>query len=1484
MEKAKRIKHAVNTAVWTLIGSYLLLMASLQMPAVQRFIGNRIEHALSERLGTDVEVGRVSLGFLNRLVIDDVVIKDQQQKKMLTAARLSAKMDIIELMRGNIDISSAQVFGLNATLYKKDAASKTNFQFALDSLKSKDTDGEKRLRLHVNSLVVRHGNIRYDQLDAPRAAGVFNPKHLHVKDLSAHLMLDQLTDDSLSLKVKRLAFAEQAGLEVRNMVFRLNATKKRADIQKLEVELPRSRISIPRLIASSLSTQPAFEGEISPSEITTDDIKPLVRQYINTQALPDRLAFSAAVKGDKEHFSIERVAIDSNDGELVLRGKGYASHLSTNPRWYADIRQLSVNERLLREFIPSTIPPTSALGQIRYEGEAGNGNGHDLFLDGHLQTDIGKASTQLRLTGDQLRAKVSSDGINLQELLRDRRFGTLVTDMEVEGNIKQEAFQLKGEVARFDYEGNTYRNIGVDGMFKKQAFTGKLSLNDENGTAHVDGTVDFSSKVPQADLTASVRNFNAGLLHLNKKQHSPSRVSFDTKVSLQGKALNQLSGNLELRNFTLQSAEDTYHLEELTVASHSERGRQRIEAHSDFGDVRIEGNYDYSTLPHSLVHIIKDKLPTLPGLSAAGKATANQLTIDASVRKTDWLKTFLGVDLQLNGTMTVSGTLDDEHKTINLTCSAPELTYNDNLYRQTAVDLRTIDGTLRMEGFTKRLMNSGNFFDLALAAEANDNRLKADFTLDNHDAQRHLKGMIATETQFFRNEAGQPTAHTIIHPSTLSVNEATWDVEPSDIVYSNKHLIIDHFAVQSGNQHVIVSGIASQNAEDAIAIDMQNVDIGFLSDILDVKDVYFGGSASGKATVTSVFGNTTADAALTIDDFTYVDGRLGTLRVAADWNKTNNTIQINGVADDGALAQTLITGNIALTESELSLNCDLNNTRIEFLETYLDGVMHEIDARAKGRLRIFGPLENINLEGEVVANGDVGIKSLHTKYTLHNDTIRLLPDHLIFRADSVYDKNKHWAVVNGDIYHTCLKDFIYDIHIEADDVLAFDVKDFGDDTFCGTIYATGTCHVSNQTNEVVLDIEATPQKNSIIKYNADGPNAVNKQEFINWRDVTERKHSLYETVAIPREKEGTASGSAPPTYSTPGNLHLNFLINTTPDLTLRLIMNEESGDYIDLHGSGVLRATYFNKGGFDLFGNYTVSHGVYKMTIQNVIKKDFNFQEGGTIAFGGDPYDAALNLQASHTVNGVSLSDLSIGRSFSSNNIRVNCLMNITGTPSAPKADFDIQLPTVSSDAQQMVRSLINSEEELNQQVIYLLTIGRFYAQGANNANQSGATQSQASLAMQSLLSGTLSQQINTLLGSVVNNNNWNFGANISTGAEGWNNAEYEGILSGRLLNNRLLINGHFGYRDNANATTSFIGDFDLQYLLTPNGNLSVKMYNQTNDRYFTRSSLNTQGVGLIIKKDFNNFRDLFGRKKKKASQTPRDTIPSVPSDSIKHE
>ena len=55
-----------------------------------------------------------------------------------------------------------------------------------------------------------------------------------------------------------------------------------------------------------------------------------------------------------------------------------------------------------------------------------------------------------------------------------------------------------------------------------------------------------------------------------------------------------------------------------------------------------------------------------------------------------------------------------------------------------------------------------------------------------------------------------------------------------------------------------------------------------------------------------------------------------------------------------------------------------------------------------------------------------------------------------------------------------------------------------------------------------------------------------------------------------------------------------------------------------------------------------------------------------------------------------------------------------------------------------------------------------------------------------------------------------------------------------------------------------------VKRLLPSTAFIALKVYNQTNDRYFTKSSLNTQGLGIIMKKDFNGLRDLFTSKKRK--------------------
>ncbi|MFQ9809348.1 MAG: hypothetical protein ACLRYB_06975 [Segatella copri] len=143
------------------------------MPPVQAFIGSKVAGALAQKFGTQVSIGKVNLGFFNRIIIDDVMMLDQKGDSMICASRVSAKLDFLPLKDGKISVSSAQLFGLNANIYKQDAKSPMNIQFVLDSLASKDTTRHTPLDLHIGSLIIRHGAVAYNQRDIAPEPGVF---------------------------------------------------------------------------------------------------------------------------------------------------------------------------------------------------------------------------------------------------------------------------------------------------------------------------------------------------------------------------------------------------------------------------------------------------------------------------------------------------------------------------------------------------------------------------------------------------------------------------------------------------------------------------------------------------------------------------------------------------------------------------------------------------------------------------------------------------------------------------------------------------------------------------------------------------------------------------------------------------------------------------------------------------------------------------------------------------------------------------------------------------------------------------------------------------------------------------------------------------------------------------------------------------------------------------------------------------------------
>lgn len=1421
----KRFKHIISCIIWTIFALYVILIVLLHLPPVQTFLGSTVATALAQKFGTEVSVGRINLGFFNRIIIDDVRMLDQKGDSMIYASRLSAKVDLLPLKDGKISVSSAQLFGLRANIYRQNAKSDMNIQFMLDSLASKDTTQHKPLDLRIGSVIIRHGSIAYNQRDIASAAGVFSPQHIGISNLSAHIALHHLTDNDIHLSIKKIAFTDKSGLQVKNLRFRVNADKHQARLSDFQLELPKSHLQLEDLIATYrtdekgklISETLQFEGGIKPSLITLSDVAcfaPILRKW------NDALYIDTHFSGTSTSARIHQLHFKTQSGSILLKANAKASDWNRKLHWLANIETLKVSDEGVEQIATNLgskvkIPKeVLRLGNIYYKGVASGKGKSQIGTKGVLRTDAGNVEIDAHQNGKQLYAKVDTKGINLGKILDNAKLGIIAAHITAQGT--KEHLVAKGEIPLFDFNNYRFSNIRLDGSYNKGLIDGLASIADPNINLQVAGKYSIPKKQYEAQLN---------LAHLQ-----PTVLG-------------------------VKMADNTYTLNDIRVSAKNEGADSYLDLEAPFANIHVKGQYDYGTLVQTMTNMLASKLPTLPGIGKTSNKTRNNFSIEAEIASTEILQRMLGVPLDIQQPVVIDGNISDLDRSVNLTAQLPAFSYNGSDYSGGALQMNTEGDTLKVDARIKTGAAGSISPTLHVKAAAADNTLMASLGYNNHSKSLPIHGALNAEAQFYKNTDNVSTAHVDIKPSVIHIGEKPWKVHPADITYSKNHLEIENFEVSHGDQHVAVNGLATPNKEDSIVAQLKDVDVEYILNLVNFHSVDFSGKASGKAIVKSIFNDPDAYAKLDIKDFEFEHGPMGILHANVSFNKELSQIDINAVADEGEEHQTLINGYVSPKRNYIDLGIEAQGTNMKFMESFCGSFMDNIQARAHGKVNLVGDLKDINLVGDLYATGKMHMKQLGTEYSFKNLHAHAIPDDILLNNDTIFDRNHNMALVSGGIHHKHLTRLSYDLTLKAHNFLGYDTHEFGDNTFYGTVYATGEVGIHGKSGETIIDIDAEPGPGSIFVYNVASPDAISDKSFIHWHDIAPE---LTDSLKLQQK-------DADDDIDFSSDMRINFLVNATPNLTLKLMMDPQSGDYITLNGNGVLRANWFNKGSFDMFGNYVVDHGVYKLTIQNVIKKDFEFMPDGTIAFGGNPYNAPLNLQAKYTVNGVPLSDLSIGRSFSSNNIRVDCLMNITGTPQSPSVDFSMDLPTVNTDAKQMIYSVINSQEEMNQQVLYLLAIGRFYAQTKNNQSSEDADQqSQTSLAMQSFLSGTISQQLNTVLSNVVKSNNWNFGANISTGDEGFNNAEYEGILSGRLLNNRLLFNGQFGYRDNANATQSFIGDFDLRYLIFPNGNLAVRMYNQTNDRYFTRNSLNTQGLGLIMKKDFNGWRDLFGIKKKK--------------------
>ena len=1485
----------------TLLGFLLILSifygslyVLLSIDSIQQYAKRIVVRELSALLKTDLTIEEVRIRPFNKITLQNVFIPDQRQDTLLFANKISAGFLWTPLLKKNLSFTTIQLLGFDARLNRQSPDAPLNIQFLLDAFASQDTIKKQfPFDLHLNSVFLRRGSFRYDDFSKPLKEDGFDKNHIHVDDLLATIALRSYSADSLNLYVKRLSLEEQAGFRLNKLTFSLAANHQQVALNNFSLQLPESIIQIDSLgmdysnvkKLSQFADSATFNLNLSPSQLSLRDISAFV---------PALKHFDTPVEVQLQaHGRVNQIEVPvlslSADNEITLDAHASLLGISRPAESYlfGQVNELRVTPAglmlLINNFSPNKKERpeiVNQLGTIRFTGDI-SGFFTNMVAYGNVQSKLGTLRTDILLGKDfdtdilTCKGKVSTSNLKVGKLLADNK---LLNNLSFSLNVDLQKRKgqpvrgkLKGIIPAFDFKEYRYENLTLNGAFRGKSFDGAVSLEDPNGQLQVNGKIDLTPGNVLFNFGADVRNFRPGKLKLISK-YPDSEISFQVAANFTGDNFDTAQGRIELDSLTFHNNEETFRLDQLRINAYNHENPQVIQINSEILKAQLRGRYSFAALVGELRNSLAPALPVIASEQKVKTGPINDFEFALQINETSQLQKVLNLPFNFQQPVDLAGFYNSKKGMLRLSGEFPQFQIGKMQFEDGTILADMPDDKFRFRFNTLKLNKNNEPLSLSLNAIAEQGQLKTRLDWSNLSTTTY-SGNITTAFNFEKRKGKYPIRTEIeFLPSTLIFNDSIWNMQPAVAVADSGRFEISDFEIRHGRQHLKLNGTFSQNPLDTLRMNLHDMSLDYIFQTLNMNFIMFGGQGTGEFLVSNQDKVPVIKTdSFKVKDFTYNGTYLGDLNLYSDWDARNNGIHMKGSIAQADARPTLIDGGIYLAQDSLWLNFNAHRLNIGFVDIWTNKILSGLQGRASGDITLFGKFRGLNLVGDAWGeNINFGIDYLNTVYSI-TDSMHFHENGIAFNNIRVYDKNFTQAFANGRISYHHFKDIGYDISFLIPQERAFQVFNVTEKinpVYWGTIYASGTAHIYGTAEKTWIDVSARSNANSRFNFSLNENITAGDYQFITFHDadaewkiqsdsLTDHLHPSHQPKGIEQEHE----------------LFLNLQMEATPDVAINLIMDPATGDMLSGTGSGNIRLEYNKTNDFKLYGNYTIDKGNYSFNLQDVIMRDFTINQGSRVNFRGDPLNAELNINAIYQVT-ANLTDLdesfSQSRELSRPNVPVQCILNIKGDLRRPDLSFDINLPTVSEDIDRQVKSIISTDDMMNRQILYLMILNKFYTPDYVNSGQQNRYTELTSVA-----SSTLSSQLNNLLGQI--SDNWNIGTNIRSDKGDFSDVEVELALSSQLLNNRLLFNGNLGYRDNPNANNSFIGDFDLEYLINPAGSWRLKAYNHYNDRnYSVKSALTTQGVGILFKKDFNSVSDLFNlfvrrkyRNPKPQSDTP---------------
>ena len=1006
----------VHIVIFSIIAIYTLGYILLSIPNIQDKVRHIGIKELSALLDTNITIDRIQISPFNKLELFGAYIPDLNGDTLLYANKISAGISLSDLLVDReLVFTNIQLFGLDARITKETPSSETNLQFIIDAFKSNKNTPKKKINFKINNAIIRRGKIKYDILSAPIRRGQFDPNHIDLRNLLSKLSIKALSEDSVNISIKRLGFDEQSGFSLNRLQFKFEANRQQARLSDFKIQLPHSRIEIKPIIATLPDTlsaehfydQTRFSLQITKSLINPSDIAAFipVLEKINTPIL-----ISMHLTGTPNNLYFHTFDFNFGKEDIIAHSQISVKNI-TNPQKrdiLCDPITLNASSSGLAD-ISSKLPflteeqckTISRLGTIHFTGNISNQN-QNLTACGTLETDLGSVHSDISINQNnslnttRYSGLIESKKFNLNGLFTEGNpYGEIIFKVELDS--KKAKYQaptgkVVGGISYFEYKGYPYENIMLNGEFGDNRYNGIIEINDPNGKLRVNGLSVLKDKDSEFDLVLQARDLNVSALKLMPK-YKNSKLGFNVVAKFTGNNLDNAEGLLSIDSLSFTNNDDTFRLNKFNIEAHNQNTPQSIAVTSDYINGWIEGNYKFSTLQKSLQTLLSESLPSIfPFQENQPKKTEhkkNQQPNNFKFRFTVEPNIHMAQVLELPVTFTdraiIEGEMNSLRNTALITGTIPHLWYKKSHIEDAFISARK-DST-EMALFIETNSYNKKQIRTTWSLRSKAYRDSLDLVLNwNNDTQSTFYGELNTSTHFSRTHEGNKLQiQTHINPSTLIFNDTIWQMSPSDISYCEKQIEINDFEISHAPQYILIDGIASNREEDELKIQLNDVDLDYIFGTLNIKNVTFGGNATGNLLATHLLTGAPrlSTEQFDVKDFSYNEAIFGDLHLFSMWDNDNQGILMKGFIENKEDKQTYIDGYIFPTKDSLSLSFDPDKLNIAFLRPFVSTVMSDISGIASGHIDFFGRFKALNVTGDAyVENLDFGIEYLNPRYNL----------------------------------------------------------------------------------------------------------------------------------------------------------------------------------------------------------------------------------------------------------------------------------------------------------------------------------------------------------------------------------------------------------------------------------------------------------------------------------------------------------------------